>query len=217
MRRRDFVRAIVGSAAAWPLAAIAQQQSMPVIGFLNGRAPANLSKLLAAFRQGLNETGYIEGQNVAIEYRFADNQYERLAALAVDLVRRQVTVIVATGTSAALAAKAATTTVPIHRRGRQAPRSQARGGFRRRSLDRLPPDTPAARWWQAERIQQSISLSQIEILIMQKPDYEAHRYKCAVCGKHYIVRHKGWACSKKCAQRLEESKHRFDTSASTSR
>ena len=85
---------------------------MPVIGFLNGRAPANLPKLLAAFRQGLNETGYIEGQNVAIEYRFAENQYERLPALAVDLVRRQVTVIVATGTSAALAAKAATTTVP---------------------------------------------------------------------------------------------------------
>src|SRR6516162_9021625 len=85
---------------------------MPVIGFLNGRARANLPKLLAAFRQGLDETGYIEGQNVAIEYRFAENRYERLPALAVDLVRRQVTVIVATGTSAALAAKAATTTVP---------------------------------------------------------------------------------------------------------
>jgi len=112
MRRRDFVKGIAVS-SAWPLAAQAQQRSMPVIGFLNGRAPANLPKLLAAFRQGLNETGYIEGQNVAIEYRFAENQYERLPALAVDLVRRQVTVIVATGTSAALAAKAATTTVPI--------------------------------------------------------------------------------------------------------
>ena len=111
MRRRDFVKGIAVS-SAWPLAAQAQQRSMPVIGFLNGRAPANLPKLLAAFRQGLNETGYIEGQNVAIEYRFAENQYERLPALAVDLVRRQVTVIVATGTSAALAAKAATTTVP---------------------------------------------------------------------------------------------------------
>ena len=87
MRRRDFVKGIAVS-SAWPLAAQAQQRSMPVIGFLNGRAPANLPKLLAAFRQGLNETGYIEGQNVAIEYRFAENQYERLPALAVDLVRR---------------------------------------------------------------------------------------------------------------------------------
>jgi putative ABC transport system substrate-binding protein len=84
-----------------------------VIGFLNGRAPANLPKLLAAFRQGLNDRGYIEGQNVAIEYRFAENQNERLPALAADLVRRQVTVIAATGTPAALATKAATTTVPI--------------------------------------------------------------------------------------------------------
>jgi putative tryptophan/tyrosine transport system substrate-binding protein len=113
MRRRDFVRAIVGSAAAWPLAAIAQQQSMPVVGFLNGRAPANLPKLLAAFRQGLNDTGHIEGQNVAVEYRFAEHQNERLPELADDLVRRQVPVIAATGAPAALAAKAATTTIPI--------------------------------------------------------------------------------------------------------
>ena len=85
---------------------------MPVIGLLNGRARGNLPKLLAAFRQGLNDTGYIEGQNVAIEYRFAENQYERLPALAADLVRHQVTVIAATCAPAALAAKAATT-VPV--------------------------------------------------------------------------------------------------------
>ena len=80
MRRRDFIKGIAVS-SAWPLAAQAQQRSTPVIGFLNGRAPANLQKLLVAFRQGLNETGYIEGQNVAIEYRFAENQYERLPAV----------------------------------------------------------------------------------------------------------------------------------------
>ena len=86
---------------------------MPVIGFLNSRAPGNLPKLLAAFRQGLNDTGYIEGQNVAIEYRFAENQYERLPALAADLVRHQVSVIAATGSPAALAAMRATPIIPI--------------------------------------------------------------------------------------------------------
>ena len=111
MRRRDFI-SIAGSAAAWPLATHAQP-AMPVIGLLNGRARGSLPKVLAAFRQGLNDTGYIEGQNVAIEYRFAENQFERLPALADDLVRRQVSVIAATGAPAALAAKAATTTVPI--------------------------------------------------------------------------------------------------------
>src|SRR6516164_4101021 len=95
------------AASAWSRTAHAQQ-SMPVIGLLNGRARGNLPKLLAAFRQGLNDTGYIEGQNVAIEYSFAENQYERLPAL-----RHQVTVIAATGAPAALAAKAATTTVPV--------------------------------------------------------------------------------------------------------
>jgi putative ABC transport system substrate-binding protein len=112
MRRRDLIKSIVCAAIAWPRTANAQQ-SMPVIGLLNGRARGNLPKLLAAFRQGLNDTGYIEGQNVAIEYRFAENQYERLPALAADLVRHQVTVIAATGAPAALAAKAATTTVPV--------------------------------------------------------------------------------------------------------
>ena len=112
MRRRDFIKSIACAASAWSCRAHAQQ-SMPVIGLLNGRARGNLPKLLAAFRQGLNDTGYIEGQNVAIEYRFAENQYERPPALAADLVRHQVTVIAATGAPAALAAKAATTTVPV--------------------------------------------------------------------------------------------------------
>ena len=112
MRRRDFIKSIACAASAWSRTAHAQQ-SMPVIGLLNGRARGNLPKLLAAFRQGLNDTGYIEGQTVAIEYRFAENQYERLPALAADLVRHQVTVIAATGAPAALAAKAATTTVPV--------------------------------------------------------------------------------------------------------
>jgi putative tryptophan/tyrosine transport system substrate-binding protein len=112
MRRREFIT-LIGGAAAWPLVAQAQQRPLPVIGFLNGRAPGNLPKLLAAFRQGLNDTGYVEGENVAIEYRFAENRNERLPALAEDLVRRQVSVIAATGAPAALAAKAATSTVPI--------------------------------------------------------------------------------------------------------
>jgi putative tryptophan/tyrosine transport system substrate-binding protein len=104
MRRRDFI-SITGSAAAWPLVAHAQQPEMPVIGLLNGRARGSLPKVLAAFHQGLNDTGYIEAQNVAIEYRFAGNQFERLPALADDLVRRQVSVIAAPGAPAALAAK----------------------------------------------------------------------------------------------------------------
>jgi putative ABC transport system substrate-binding protein len=112
MRRREFIKGIAVS-SAWPLAAQAQQRAMPVIGFLNGRAPGSLPELLAAFRQGLNDTGYIESQNVAIEYRFAEFQNERLPALAADLVRRQVSVIAAIGTPAALAAKAATGIVPI--------------------------------------------------------------------------------------------------------
>ncbi|MGA8698267.1 MAG: ABC transporter substrate-binding protein [Xanthobacteraceae bacterium] len=112
MQRREFIKGIAVS-SVWPLAAQAQQRPMPVIGFLNSRAPGNLPKLLAAFRQGLNDTGYIEGQNVAIEYRFAENQYERLPALAADLVRHQVSVIAATGSPAALAAMRATPIIPI--------------------------------------------------------------------------------------------------------
>ena len=103
--RRKFLAALGGAAAAWPLAARAQQPVMPVIGFLISRGPGDTPQLLAAFRQGLKDAGFIERQNVAIEYRFADNQNERLPALAADLVQRQVTAIVAITTPAALAAR----------------------------------------------------------------------------------------------------------------
>ena len=114
MRRREFLT-ILGGAAAWPLAARAQQPpTMPVIGYLNGASAAQFPQLLAGFHKGLSETGYSEGRNVAFEYRYADGQYDLLPALAADLVSRRVSVIVATaGTPTIRAAKAATSSVPI--------------------------------------------------------------------------------------------------------
>jgi ABC-type uncharacterized transport system substrate-binding protein len=113
MRRREFIKVIAASAAAWPIAARAQRTPIPVVGFINAASAQKYTRQLAAFLKGLGESGYVDGRNVAVEYRWAEGQNDRLPAMAADLVHRQVAVIAATSTPAALAAKAATTTIPI--------------------------------------------------------------------------------------------------------
>src|SRR5262245_62713398 len=113
IRRRKFLATLGGAAVAWPLTARAQQSAMPVVGYLNGGSPESDASRLTGLRRGLNETGYVEGRNLVIEYRWAGNQADRLPALATDLVQLRVAVIVSPGRVATLAAKAATTSVPI--------------------------------------------------------------------------------------------------------
>jgi putative ABC transport system substrate-binding protein len=113
MKRRDFITLLGGAAVGWPLGVQAQQPALPVVGFIGGGSPDGLPREVAAFRKGLNETGYVEGQNVTVEYHFLEGQFDRVPALAADLVRRRVSVIATPNNLPALAAKAATATIPI--------------------------------------------------------------------------------------------------------
>src|SRR5215471_1219217 len=113
MRRRDFIKLTAGSVAAWPLVASGQQAAMPVIGVLRNTSKSDAAFRLAAFRDGLKERGFIEGSNVEIEYRYADSKYDRLPALANELIERSVSVLFASGIASAFAAKRATSTIPV--------------------------------------------------------------------------------------------------------
>src|SRR5258705_3971528 len=113
MKRREFITLLGGAVFAWPLATRAQQAAMPIVGFVSSRSPEASVRVVAAFRKALNETGYVEGQNVMVEYNWLEGQYDRLPSLMVDLVRRRVAVFATPFPAGALAAKAATTTIPI--------------------------------------------------------------------------------------------------------
>src|SRR3954454_22971699 len=138
MRRREFM-ALVGGVAAWPVAARAQQPGVPVVGFMSGRSAPDSAHLVAAFREGLGEAGFVDGQNVIIEFRWADGQYDRLPALAAELVSRPVAVLVGVGGEpSAIAAKRATSTIPIvFGMGGDPVKAGLVGSFNRRQPDRL--------------------------------------------------------------------------------